>query len=226
MDRGARHDLQFLFAAIFTLNDLTFTIDPALASLHINTYILGDLSQSESHRYFLELIKSLPRECQDLFPLDERSFDRIFYLTGGRMLLIEEYVYQGIRSMPTTRILPNEKTFKAILLAKSGLEQKLTSAGGQPYTSKDLLDVLSAVVNAGCGYVPYMTLIQLVGSAKVDYMIEQNILYYRPESENYSDLQPFPTSSVVTPTGTHALRAMETLLRNLSPKSAENYTDS
>jgi len=142
------------------------------------------------------------------------------------MLLIEEYVYQGIRSMPTTRILPNEKTFKAILLAKSGLEQKLTSAGGQPYTSKDLLDVLSAVVNAGCGYVPYMTLIQLVGSAKVDYMIEQNILYYRPESENYSDLQPFPTSSVVTPTGTHALRAMETLLRNLSPKSAENYTDS
>jgi hypothetical protein len=101
------------------------------------------------------------------------------------------------------------------------LEQKLTSAGSKPYTSKDLLDVLSAIVNAGCGYVPYITLIQLVGSAQVDYMIEQNILYYRPESEYYSDLQPFPTSSVVTPTGTHALRAMETLLRNLSPKSAE-----
>jgi hypothetical protein len=98
------------------------------------------------------------------------------------------------------------------------LEQKLTSADGKPYTSRDLLNVLSAIVKSGCGYVPYLPLTEIVGALQVDKMIEQNIIYYRPESEYYTDLQPSPTSSVVTATGTHALRAMETLLRNLSPE--------
>ena len=80
---------------------------PGIDSIHIKTFVLGDLNKADSHRYFLELIKTLPEEFQDLFQLDERSFDTVFHLTGGRMLLIEEYVYQGIRSMARTKILPN-----------------------------------------------------------------------------------------------------------------------
>ena len=69
--------------------------------------MVGDLSQSDSHRYFLELIRNLPLESQDLFQSDERSFDEIFHLTGGRMMLIENYVNQVVRTMASTRILPN-----------------------------------------------------------------------------------------------------------------------
>ena len=69
--------------------------------------MLGDLCKSDAHRYFLHLIETLPKEIQDLFPVDERSFDEIFHLTGGRILLIEDYVYQVIYSMAETRNLPD-----------------------------------------------------------------------------------------------------------------------
>jgi hypothetical protein len=104
------------------------------------------------------------------------------------------------------------KTFGAVLVAKSSLEQKLCSISGKPYTRKDILDVFSALVNSGCGYVPYSTLVQTVGSVQVDKMIDQNIIHYRPEADSYTDLQPFPETAVVTATGMHALRAMEALL--------------
>jgi hypothetical protein len=83
----------------------------------------------------------------------------------------------------------------------------------KPYTRKDVLDVMSAIVGSGCGYVPYTTLAELVGSVKVAKMIEQNIIHYRPESDFSSDLQPIPDTEVVTASGPHALRAMEALLK-------------
>jgi hypothetical protein len=64
--------------------------------------------------------------------------------------------------------------------------------------------------------VPYRTLVKLVGSVQVNKMIDQNIVYYRPLSAFYTDLQPFPKSAVVTAAGTHALRAMEAMLNDLS----------
>ena len=75
--------------------------------MHFNTFVLGYLCKSDAHRYFLHLIKTLPKEIQDLFSVDERSFDEIFHLTGGRILLIEDYVYQVIYSMAETRNLPD-----------------------------------------------------------------------------------------------------------------------
>jgi hypothetical protein len=104
------------------------------------------------------------------------------------------------------------ETFGAVLVAKSALEQKLSSISGRPYTRKDILGVFSAIVNSGCGYVPYSTLVQTDSSVQVDKMIDQNIIQYRPEAIFYTDLQPFPETSVVTATGMHALRAMEALL--------------
>jgi hypothetical protein len=56
----------------------------------------------------------------------------------------------------------------------------------------------------------------LVGSVQVNKMIDQNIVHYRPLSAFYTDLQPFPKSAVVTAAGTHALRAMEAMLHDLS----------
>ncbi len=93
------------------------------------------------------------------------------------------------------------------------MEQKLNFVADKSYTKKNVLDVFSAIVNSGCGYVPYQTLADLVGSEEVNKMIEHNILHYRPESNFYTDLHPSPKSAVVTATGPHALRAMEALLR-------------
>jgi hypothetical protein len=158
------------------------------------------------------------------------------------MVLIEEYVYQGIIWMDRTRTLPNgelfiakvttyqlndspcvtENTFDAILVAKSSLDQKLSSVIGKPYTRRDILDVFSAIVKSGHGYVPYNTLIQLVGSVQVNTMIDQNIIHYRPLSAFYTDLHPFPKSAVVTAAGTHALRAMEALLQDYSPDTSSD----
>ncbi len=112
MDRGSRHDSQFLFAIFWKFRILT-SLSPDINSIHIHTFVLGDLSKSDGYRYFLELIKTLPLESQSLFPSDDRSFDEIFHLTGGRMVLIEEYVYQGIVWMDRTRTLPNGELFVA-----------------------------------------------------------------------------------------------------------------
>ena len=203
--------------------------------MHFNTYVLGDLCKSDAHRYFLQLIEAQSIEIQDLFPVDENSFDEIFHLTGGRMLLIEDYVYQVIYSMATTRILPDGdenlklktartyltliatvKTFNPVLKAKSGLEQKLYSAAGKSHTQQNMLTVFSAIVKSGCGYVPYKNLTELVGTVQVESMIDQKIIYYRPESDFYSDLVPMPESGVVTAESTSALRAMEALLVRFS----------
>lgn len=43
-------------------------------------------------------------------------------------------------------------------------------------------------------------------------MIARNVLHYRPRSGFARDLDPVPSSAVVTPTGQPALRAMERLL--------------
>ena len=96
------------------------SFSPDISSIHIHTFVLGDLSKSDGHKYFLELIKTLPLESQGLFPLDERSFDEIFHLTGGRMVLIEEYVYQGIFSIPRTKNLPNGEYNIALRTSLSG----------------------------------------------------------------------------------------------------------
>ena len=97
----------YFFVSNFWKIWILTSFSPGTSSIHIHTFVLGDLSKSDGHRYFLELVKALPLECQDLFPLDEQSFDEIFHLTGGRMVLIEEYVYQGIYSIARTRTLPN-----------------------------------------------------------------------------------------------------------------------
>ena len=67
--------------------------------MHFNTFVLGYLCKSDAHRYFLHLIKTLPKEIQDLFSVDERSFDEIFHLTDERIL----HVYQVIQSMAETK---------------------------------------------------------------------------------------------------------------------------
>lgn len=94
------------------------SFSPDISSIHIHTFVLGDLSKSDGHKYFLELI--FPLESQDLLPLDKQSFDDIFHLTGGRMVLIEEYVYQGIFSIPRTKILPNGEYDISLRISLSG----------------------------------------------------------------------------------------------------------
>ena len=109
-------------------------------------------------------------------------------------------------------VFNTEETFEPIIFATSALEEELSSVSGKPYTQSDILNVFSAIVSSGCGYVPYSTLTKSVGSVQVNGMIDQNIVHYFPNSVFCKDLQPFPVSSIVTGSRTPALRAMEALL--------------
>ncbi len=105
-------------------------------------------------------------------------------------------------------VFNTEETFEPIIFATSALEEELSSVSGKPYTQSDILNVFSAIVSSGCGYVPYSTLTELVGSVQVNGMIDKNIVHYLPTEH----IQPFLVSSIVTGSGTPALRAMEALL--------------
>ena len=76
-----------------------------IQTIHFETLVLGDLSKHEAFKYYLEVIKRIREDRQQLFSRDEKSFDEIFHLTGGRMVLIEQYVSEvsrtGIRKTGT-----------------------------------------------------------------------------------------------------------------------------
>ena len=80
----------------------------------------------------------------------------------------------------------------------------------------NLLEAFSAIVESKCGYVTVRSLNRRIGASKVQEMIQQNLIYLRPQSTFCSDLQPPPNGDVITATGTHALRAMEMIVSELS----------
>jgi hypothetical protein len=53
---------------------------------------LGDLPRAEAFKYFEHVLSSMYPEAQrDLFP-SEADFDKVYDITGGRMMYIEEYI--------------------------------------------------------------------------------------------------------------------------------------
>jgi hypothetical protein len=65
---------------------------------HVNTITLGDLPKAEAYRYFEHVIKTKhPEAKRESFP-NEAGFDKVFSITGGRMMYIEQYVGYVARS--------------------------------------------------------------------------------------------------------------------------------
>ena len=69
-----------------------------IQAIHFETLVFGDLSQHESYKHYLELKKNVRQDRQHFFSQEETSFEEVFRLTGGRILLIERYVSEVIRT--------------------------------------------------------------------------------------------------------------------------------
>ena len=65
---------------------------------------------------------------------------------------------------------------------------------------KDVAKVYEMLTTSESGYLGYADLCRLLGMKKVQAMIAQNILYYRPDFDFARDLIPYPTEPFLTAT--------------------------
>jgi hypothetical protein len=59
--------------------------------------VLDDLSKAEAERYFVNLIVKVPVDQRALFKKDLDCFDKVFNLTGGRIIFLKQYVNEVCR---------------------------------------------------------------------------------------------------------------------------------
>ena len=60
-----------------------------IVAAHYQHLVLPDLSKAKAYEYFLSLVESLPVACQDLFGKGIESFEKVYHMTGGRMIFID-----------------------------------------------------------------------------------------------------------------------------------------
>ena len=78
---------------LFCLSD-DMTVSGVLP-FHFQKIVLGDLPKSEAFKFFEDRVEQLPAQFRKLFNTDLATFDEIFKITGGRMLLIEQYLIEA-----------------------------------------------------------------------------------------------------------------------------------
>jgi hypothetical protein len=78
-----------------------FVAFPGITFKQLRTIFLGDLSKTEAVKCFKHFIKVIEAPLE-LFP-SEADFDKVYYLTGGRIAFINEYVSWAAKfgSLPT-----------------------------------------------------------------------------------------------------------------------------
>ena len=77
-------------------------------STHFRTLVIGDLTKEEAHTYYLSRVDRVPEVFRDRFPRDFVSFEPVYYLTGGRMFFINQYVWETYsENMTAPTGLPN-----------------------------------------------------------------------------------------------------------------------
>ena len=54
--------------------------------------VISLLPTAKAYEYFLSLVQSLHVACQDLFGKGIEPFEKVYHMTGGRMIFIELYV--------------------------------------------------------------------------------------------------------------------------------------
>ncbi|KAJ3086083.1 hypothetical protein HK102_013537, partial [Quaeritorhiza haematococci] len=116
------------------------------------TWVLGDLPLPSAHEYYLTQIKSLPLHLHHHFHTDMEGFrDRVFHLTGGRMVFIRGYVQQVCETGP----ILDAEDFEPIAMAKSHLQRELSPEGYMRYTRSDLLSVFAQLLRSPGNFIPY-----------------------------------------------------------------------
>ena len=189
--------------------------------------VLGDLTFDEAYDFYLHCLEEIYGSEIDgnLFSTSKEDFQKVFYMTGGRMFFIETFIQQISETGQkinegNTYISKNLLVldFEPILQEHDMLSDFVY--GTDTFTGKDFQYAVGSLINSKTGYYSYEGLyLELgdgntdAGKKKVSALIKKNVLHFRPASKMARDLIPYPPYRVVTATGTPALRAMELILK-------------
>jgi hypothetical protein len=80
--------------------------------------------------------------------------------------------------------------FKPVKAAEAFLYEELTADASKPYSPADLLEVMTLLTRADCGYISYLDTQERMGKAKIDAMIDRNILYLQPLNDTMTSGLP------------------------------------
>eukprot|EP00291_Cryptomonas_curvata_P019881 CAMPEP_0172160678 /NCGR_PEP_ID=MMETSP1050-20130122/5690_1 /TAXON_ID=233186 /ORGANISM="Cryptomonas curvata, Strain CCAP979/52" /LENGTH=394 /DNA_ID=CAMNT_0012830465 /DNA_START=110 /DNA_END=1294 /DNA_ORIENTATION=+ len=190
--------LHVLFASSDSLYVQWLTSCFGLKFEHVNTITLGDLPKAEAYRYFEHVIKTKhPEAKRELFP-NEADFDKVFSITGGRMMYIKQYVGYVARSGSQ----PTVETSGIVRAAVSRVGLELDSG-----SRSEMLRIMEKLSLSESESLKYDELVKEIGFETVRQMIGQNLLYYRATesiSGDSNESEPIVTASCVP-----LLRAMQ-----------------
>jgi hypothetical protein len=88
------------------------------------------------------------------------------------------------------------------------------------YSVKEAANVFKMLTTSKTGYLSYEVLCRLLGKKKVQALIAQNIVHYRPKSDFARDL--IPTEPVLTATSVAHRMAMKLVLERFKSRSVGN----
>jgi len=90
------------------------------------------------------------------------------------------------------------------------------------YSVEEAAKVFEMLTTSKTGYLSYEVLCRLLGKKKVEALIAQNVLHYRPKSDFARDLIPYPTEPVLTATSAAHQMAMKLVLERFKSRSVGN----
>jgi len=90
------------------------------------------------------------------------------------------------------------------------------------YSVEDVAMVFEKLAASDAGYINCEELCGVLGDEKVEALIAQNVLHYRPESDFARDLIPYPTEPVLTATSAANRMAMKLVLERFKSRSVGN----
>ena len=123
-----------------------------------------------------------------------------------------------------TVVLKLASDFEVVSWAEAILANELLSEDDDKriYSVKDVAKVYEMLTTSESGYLSYEVLCGLLGKKKVQAMIAQNVLHYRPKSDFARDLIPYPTEPVLTATSAAHRMAMKLVLERFKSRSVGN----
>jgi hypothetical protein len=121
-------------------------------------------------------------------------------------------------SIYLTVVLKLASDFGVVSWAEAILENELLRKDDDKhiYSVKDVATVYEMLTTSESGYLGYADLCHSLGMEKVQALIAQNVIHYRPKSDFARDLVPFPTKPVLTATSAAHRLAMKLVLERLS----------
>ena len=156
--------------------------------------VLGDLTFDESYDYYLNCLEENFGNDLDthLFDKSKDAFKKVFHMTGGRMLFIEDFINQIYQT--DTTIESGKFFFLNLVLDFGPIAQEfgilsVLADGTDIFTEEDFKIAVGKLVNSKFGYYSYRGLYtelgkgdKDVGKKKVSALIKKNVLHFRPIS--------------------------------------------